>query len=29
MDYNGGSFPFLIRIEERMGDPMGMFPNTR
>jgi hypothetical protein len=25
----GGYFPLLIRIEERMGDPMEMLPNTR
>jgi hypothetical protein len=28
-NYNGGSFPFLIRIEERTGDPMGILSNTR
>jgi hypothetical protein len=25
----GGSFPFLILMEERIGDPLGMLPNTR
>jgi hypothetical protein len=24
--YKGGSFPFLILMEERMGDPKGMLP---
>jgi hypothetical protein len=26
--YKGGSLPLRIRMEERMGDPMGMLPNT-
>jgi hypothetical protein len=27
--YNGGSFPLLVQMDERMDDPMGMLPNTR
>jgi hypothetical protein len=25
----GGSFPFLIRMEEIIGDPVGMLPKTQ
>ena len=28
-DYKGGSFPLLIRMEERMGEPKAMLPNAR
>jgi hypothetical protein len=28
-NYKGGSFPLLIRMEERMREPKGMLPKTR